>query len=117
MLTSGVRSQGCSAQLDKRNVSMNVSVGESILTLLLKLHAKLSGKPNSYIPESQRSVPTSSIEDDSRVGDGIFFVGKVMDKICRLSSTNADIVTEYYRRNLPKGSKAGKPEVFDKEER
>lgn len=54
-----------------------VSVEESIISLLIKLHSKLSGKPNSYRPNFN---PTTS---DSRIGDGPFFIGKLLDKIGR----------------------------------
>ncbi|KAK4316848.1 hypothetical protein Pmani_012025 [Petrolisthes manimaculis] len=54
-----------------------VSVEESIISLLIKLHSKLSGKPNSYRPNFN---PTTS---DSRIGDGPFFIGKLLDKMGR----------------------------------
>jgi E3 ubiquitin-protein ligase UBR3 len=92
-----------------------VMVYESMLTLLLKLHSKLSAVPDSYLPfwdtpealklkeeakqgiengfqvtsvegEEEDSFSYSQLYDllnpsDSRIGDGPFFIAKVLDKI------------------------------------
>lgn len=55
-------------------------VNESIISLLLKLHAQLSGVPDSYVLGQQ----TSEGLLDSRIGDGPFFVAKVLDRIAGL---------------------------------
>ena len=39
--------------------TVNIDVNESILSLLMKLHARLSCKPNSYVPESETSGPAN----------------------------------------------------------
>ena len=66
-----------------------VNVNENIISLLLKLHSKLSGKPDSYIPLSERGASdsdnvreTASQEyRDSRIGDGCFFIEKVSSRL------------------------------------
>lgn len=69
-----------------------VSVNESIISLLLKLHSKASGRPDSYTPLAERknnpTLRNSTTQEyiDSRIGDGCFFIEKVLDKICSLDS-------------------------------
>ena len=65
-----------------------INVNESIVTLLLRLHSKYSGRPDSYIPKQHRSgISTGEDYARSRIGDGSFFVEKVLDKICNLDET------------------------------
>ncbi len=110
------RSQGVSTETTTQWTTSNVSINESILTLLLKLHAKLSTKPNSYVPESV--CGRSAHHTYSRIGDGPFFIGKVLDKLCVLSEDNARVVQQYYHSNLPKtDSNSSKKEGLDREER
>ncbi|CAL4116468.1 unnamed protein product, partial [Meganyctiphanes norvegica] len=52
-----------------------VEVEESIISLLIKLHSKMTGKPNSYRPDFSKQ------REDSRIGDGPFFIAKVLNKI------------------------------------
>ena len=69
-----------------------VTINESIISLLLKLHSKLSGRPDSYLPLNERRAQpnllgtTSPEYIRSRIGDGCFFIEKVLDKICSLDS-------------------------------
>ena len=69
-----------------------VNINESIISLLLKLHSKLSGRPDSYIPHQERLVTpslaatTTQEYSQSRIGDGCFFIEKVLDNISRLDS-------------------------------
>ena len=69
-----------------------VNINESIISLLVKLHSKLSGKPDSYTPKPERSKVPSLAHTltpeyaESRIGDACFFVEKVLDKICDLDS-------------------------------
>ncbi|XP_071532346.1 E3 ubiquitin-protein ligase Ubr3 isoform X3 [Panulirus ornatus] len=53
-----------------------VAVEESIISLMIKLHSKLTGKPNSYRPNFTDTT-------DSRIGDGPFFIAKLLNKIGR----------------------------------
>merc|ERR1719225_1785503 len=69
-----------------------VNINESIISLLLKLHSKLSGRPDSYIPWQERlatpslAATTTQEYSQSRIGDGCFFLEKVLDRISRLDS-------------------------------
>ena len=69
-----------------------INVNESIVTLLLRLHSKYSGRPDSYVPKKQRASGLSDEYFNSRIGDGSFFVEKVLDKICDLDETCAENV-------------------------
>ena len=69
-----------------------VTINESIISLLLKLHSKLSGRPDSFLPLNERRVnptllgTTTPEYIQSRIGDGCFFIEKVLDKICSLDT-------------------------------
>ena len=71
-----------------------INVNESIVSLLLRLHSKYSGRPDSYVPKQHR-YGVSATEDyiQSRIGDGCFFVEKVLDKICDLDEACAESVS------------------------
>uniref|UniRef100_A0A2R5LIR0 E3 ubiquitin-protein ligase n=1 Tax=Ornithodoros turicata TaxID=34597 RepID=A0A2R5LIR0_9ACAR len=72
-----------------------IDINESIVSLLLKLHSKLSGHPDSYrLPSEQPSEQSTSSEDpnENRIGAGPHFIGLVLDKLARLStSSNPDV--------------------------
>lgn len=59
---------------------------ESILSLLLRLHAKFSDKPASYRYDRSRAELNCSIER-SRIGDGIHFITIVLDLLCSSQAT------------------------------
>merc|ERR1719225_1991778 len=69
-----------------------VTINESIISLLLKLHSKLSGRLDSYLPLNERRAQPNLLGTTtpeyvrSRIGDGCFFIEKVLDKICSLDS-------------------------------
>lgn len=48
---------------------------ESLISLLLKLHAKLSDRGKPYRPQFDHQM------EDSRIGDGPFFIAKVLSKL------------------------------------
>ena len=86
----------------------------------MKLHSKLSGKPNSYVPESLRQASSSSDSMGSRIGNGVFFVGKVLDKIGRGSERCRARLEEIYNRNVAPvelEEPSGKKKKTDMEER
>ena len=72
---------------------------ESILSLLLKLHDKLVGTANSYKP-SQSRLDACKEKEDSRIGDGVFFVAKVLDKACLASDINFTVVKQLYQAKV-----------------
>uniref|UniRef100_A0A5S6QS61 E3 ubiquitin-protein ligase n=1 Tax=Trichuris muris TaxID=70415 RepID=A0A5S6QS61_TRIMR len=56
-----------------------IAINESLLSLLIKVHDKISrdnGSTLRYVPAKQ--MPTE--EGDSRIGDGPFFIRKVLDR-------------------------------------
>ena len=93
---------------------MIVDIKESIVSLLVKLHSKLSGKPNSYVPLGMREGATGHSE--SRIGDGPHFIGVVLDKVSEASLECAHIIEDTYQAGLPKTPKKS-PKGLDKEER
>lgn len=111
------RSQGVTTETPPKRKSVPMKVEENMLSLLIKLHAKLAGKKNSYVPESIRGK-TSEASHTSRIGDGVFFVGKLLDNICRKSKDCASVVERIYRESAPQDKPAeGTRKTDDKEER
>ncbi|KAL5006565.1 hypothetical protein ScPMuIL_015371 [Solemya velum] len=74
----------------ERTQTSPVSVNESIISLLIKLHSKLSGKQDSYVPLSfsMRQLSTS------RIGDGPHFIGKLLDRLSQKSTICAKQIEE-----------------------
>ncbi|RWS23952.1 E3 ubiquitin-protein ligase UBR3-like protein [Leptotrombidium deliense] len=70
----------------------NLPINESILSLLLKLHSKLSGTPDSY---QQNDNPSSS-----RIGDGTHFVKCVIDLYCKLNVSSGLTDVKEWRNKL-----------------
>lgn len=68
-----------------------VPVEESILSLLLRLHSKLSNEPDSYRPG-----PIAS----GRIGDGPFFIKRVLDTYVQLNASNGMTAVKNWRRKL-----------------
>ena len=72
-----------------------VYIHESIISMLLRLHSKFSGSADSYRfqdadgkpqeEEGQASTSTTPVKVvESRIGDGSFWIAKVLDKLSRL---------------------------------
>ncbi|KAJ8687402.1 hypothetical protein QAD02_023196 [Eretmocerus hayati] len=86
-----------------------VRVGESIISLLLKLHSQLSGAPDSFntdllLPDpeaSTSSMDTSNSEPESRIGDGPFFISQLLKKIASLDSMCRENIIETRNRLWP----------------
>ncbi|XP_034951822.1 E3 ubiquitin-protein ligase Ubr3 [Chelonus insularis] len=82
--------------------------GESIISLLLKLHSQLSGIPDSWNFEE----PSSSMSDEgnstgngnseSRVGDGPYFIGLLLQKIAHLDPSLKQNILETKNKLWPK---------------
>lgn len=88
------RSQGVNAILDQEKVSESIVINESMISLLLKLHAKLAGKTGNYVCPLQRDANAGMTESDSssHVGDGEFFVRKILNQICLKSEDCRSVV-------------------------
>ena len=71
-----------------------INVNESIVTLLLRLHSKYSGRSDSYVSKYQRHGV--SVTEDyllSRIGNGCFFIEKVLDKIGDFDKASAESIS------------------------
>jgi len=122
---------------------IDVPVNESIISLLLRLHSKLSSSPDSYLPYWETSAAQNIIAEaesgkqngldpatfhrdgyttsysplfytqlynvmteqglhESRIGDGPFFIGNVLDRLCRLDTSCREYILEMKRKLWPK---------------
>ncbi|XP_061179951.1 E3 ubiquitin-protein ligase ubr3-like [Saccostrea echinata] len=90
-----------------------VPINECIISILMKIHAKLTGRSCSYVPLSQSKRQLS----DSVIGDGPFFLCKLLDKMSRSSTECARAIEEVYRSLQPKeASGVGKKRDTAKDE-
>lgn len=91
-----------SSTFDSTKKNAVINVNESIITLLLKLHSKYSGKKDSYVPIFQRKGFSVEKEyRESRVGDACFFIEKVLDLICEFDSLCAQFVQDCRKKLWP----------------
>ncbi|XP_046390043.1 E3 ubiquitin-protein ligase Ubr3 isoform X2 [Ischnura elegans] len=90
-----------------------VVVNESIISLLLKLHSHLSGVPDSYCPEGAQSRVTET----GRIGDGPFFVGRLLDRICVLDPLCLENVKSTRDKLWPRKKEEGEDEKKEREEK
>ncbi|XP_014216341.1 E3 ubiquitin-protein ligase Ubr3 [Copidosoma floridanum] len=113
-------SSNCHKQLRRRDPQTGsvqpqmVRVNESIISLLLKLHSQLSGAPDSYTPPEaflaseaeagSSSMDTSSPEaaSESRIGDGPFFIGQLLNRIASLDPMCREAIVETRNRHWPR---------------
>lgn len=110
-----------------------MKVGESIISLLLKLHSQLSGVPDSYNPElsatsdeagsssnsssASASSPSSSSStgSESRIGDGPFFISRLLQKIAALDPICKQSIIETRNRLWPRMQECEGDEQREKE--
>lgn len=78
-----------------------VKMNESIISLLLKLHSQLSGAPDSFNPDEPEANISDSMENESGVGDGPFFVAKLLRKISALDNTCRENLKEIRKKLWP----------------
>lgn len=89
---------------DKQNSL--VPINESIISLLLKLHSQLSGKSDSYHPPlptspvTVESVPEAN--DHIQCGDGAYYVGRLLDRLAKGSSSCYDCIVHHRLLLWPK---------------
>lgn len=83
--------------------------------MLMKIHSKLTGRSCSYVPLSQSKRQMS----DSGIGDGPFFVCKLLDKMSRSSTDCARAIEEVYTSLNPREASGSgkKPDNVKDEER
>lgn len=112
-----------------------VKVGESIISLLLKLHSQLSGVPDSYNPEqsaisdneagssssssnsSSSSFASPSSLNDSRIGDGPFFISQLLRKISDLDPMCRQTIIETRNKLWPRMQECEEDEQRERENR
>lgn len=91
----------------------SVKVGESIISLLLKLHSQLSGVPDSYNPdqvnqmenEAGSSSSSSSAAPpplESRIGDGPFFISKLLKRMADSDPAAKENIVETRNKLWPR---------------
>lgn len=114
----------------------SVKVGESIISLLLKLHSQLSGVPDSYNPEqttisdneassssssstsdSSSSSFTSLLPNESRIGDGPFFISQLLRKISDLDPMCKQTIIETRNKLWPRMQECEEDEQRERENR
>ncbi|WAQ93484.1 UBR3-like protein [Mya arenaria] len=99
-------SQALPPKYEARGVSTDtprtekVVVNESLLTILFKLHSKLAGKSNAYVPPSVLGQSSTGSGESS--GSGEFYVRRVLDQLCRVSRDCARAVEDVYQGQRPK---------------
>lgn len=100
-----------------------LEIKESILSLLIKLHHKLSGKQNSYYPPWLDDMDTSIHHENPKYfhGDGMTAVERILLKAAFQSRLNKHIIEEICRRVTPtvppKKISPAEKKTLDKEER
>ncbi|XP_053554395.1 LOW QUALITY PROTEIN: E3 ubiquitin-protein ligase UBR3 [Bombina bombina] len=100
-----------------------LEVKESMLSLLLKLHQKLSGKQNSYCPpwlDDKEGFFQPDLLKYSH-GDGVTAVERILLKAATQSRLNRLSIDEIFRKTVPpvppKKSSPSEKKTLDKEER
>uniref|UniRef100_A0A6P7GK94 E3 ubiquitin-protein ligase n=1 Tax=Diabrotica virgifera virgifera TaxID=50390 RepID=A0A6P7GK94_DIAVI len=71
-----------------------VKVNESLISLLLRLHSQLSGVPDSYNPDDEEGSSSSVDSADISVGDGIFYIARLLKKISSLDENCKNYIQE-----------------------
>ncbi|KAL3831654.1 hypothetical protein ACJMK2_023382, partial [Sinanodonta woodiana] len=92
---------------------LSVKVGESLISVLLKLLAKMLGKTSTYVPLSVSNKTLS----ESNVGDGQHFIQRLLDRMCRKNPDCARKVEEICSGQAPKDAGKKVKTSHDKEER
>ena len=77
-----------------------VTPSYSIISLLLRLHSKLSGKPDSYEPTTSFGSPEQAAhgpflsDPEGRIGSGPFFIKKVNES--ELACLRSETLESYF---------------------
>ena len=97
-------------------VTVGVPVAESMLTLLLQLFRRFS---RAGVYRLSLLAQAESGVAESRVGDGEFFIRKVLDSVCAESAECADVISSLCQQPASDGDTAEQKETRpeDKDER
>lgn len=90
-----------------------LEVNESIISLLLKLHSHLAGAPDSFNPDEAESAEAA----ESRIGDGPFFLSKLLHRIAALDAFCREDIRETRNRLWPRKPEEGEEETREREAR
>ncbi|XP_045478273.1 E3 ubiquitin-protein ligase Ubr3 isoform X3 [Harmonia axyridis] len=88
--------------LEGPNTSINVpvvKVHENLISLLLKLHSNLSGVPDSFVLEKE--LAKGDINDRAAIGDGPFYVGKLLKRLALADDNCKQGIVEARERIWP----------------
>ncbi|XP_026827990.1 E3 ubiquitin-protein ligase Ubr3 isoform X2 [Ooceraea biroi] len=122
---------------------LTIKFGESIISLLLKLHSQLSGVPDSYNPEQSATLDTevasssssssnsssnsssssssgsssTSSSSESRIGDGPFFIASLLKKIADLDPMCKQTIIETRNKLWPRMQECEEDEQRERENR
>lgn len=106
----------------KRAHSEIVEIGDSIISLLLRLHSQLSGVPDSYsleqctMSDNEPSSSSATPPKESRIGDGPFFISQLLNKIANLDPSCKEAIIEAKNKLWPP-TQACEDEQREKERR
>lgn len=93
-----------------------MKVNESIISLLLKLHSQLSGIPDSYNPYDHTTTTNNdqnkTDSEESLIGDGPFFISRLLKKIATLSPQCRECIVETRDKLWPR-----KPDCEEEQKR
>ncbi|KAF0289185.1 E3 ubiquitin-protein ligase Ubr3 [Amphibalanus amphitrite] len=92
----------------------SVAFGDSIVSLLLKLHSKLSDQPDSYRLPSDEQLANFK---ESRVGNGPHFVGQLLTFIAKKDPLLKQHIKETRNRLWPRATEDESPRSEDREAR
>ncbi|CAH1116050.1 unnamed protein product [Phaedon cochleariae] len=93
-----------------------VKVNESIISLLLKLHSQLSGIPDSFNGDNDEES-SSSTSSESPLGDGAYYIGKLLTKISEVDSSCKKCIQETRLQLWPSQETKKQRENKEREER
>uniref|UniRef100_A0A8D8RJ41 E3 ubiquitin-protein ligase n=1 Tax=Cacopsylla melanoneura TaxID=428564 RepID=A0A8D8RJ41_9HEMI len=105
------RNQPNSANFTSIGNDQTIEANESIISLLLRLHSHLSGTPDSFTPDP------ADVHNESRVGDGAFFVAKVLNRIMALDELCRQSVLSTREKLWPRQPEETDAERKGREER
>ncbi|XP_054165403.1 E3 ubiquitin-protein ligase ubr3-like isoform X2 [Oppia nitens] len=87
-----------------------LTINETIVSLLVRLHSKLSGRPDSYKPSSKTNEQHQrggGVLVDSCIGDGPYFIERFLNHFIQLNVNGDDIINEIRQRIWSKDGAAG----------
>jgi E3 ubiquitin-protein ligase UBR3 len=95
-----------------------LSINETIISLLIRLHSKLSGKLDSYKPTKLEQ------SNESRTGDGPFFIEQLLNQFIHLNIKGEEMINDIRSKiwsqtpnSANSGNSSPKNEEIDREER